>query len=805
MKSNLYLASALATVMLLGANPALANEGVADENAGSEAAASGEDAGPLGEIVITAQKRSENLQDTPIAISVMSGDQLTNRHAQSLLDLGDGAIPSLRVAPFFSRASALVMNIRGIGIMADSNQPARDQGVGVYIDGVYLGRAQGLGSALYDVASVEVLKGPQGTLFGRNTQGGAINIVTRKPSGEFGLRAVAGIGNYGSYKGELHLDLPEFQNISVKVDGVVSARGGTVDNPLLGAEDFNAYDKRGLHVDALWQPGGSFSAEYSFDTSYDGSTPLFAQAISLGSAGTLVRAPLTPIQAERADVTPVGAPQQMSVGETHGHRLTADWQLAPELLLKSITSYRTLDQSQYDNGSGIASAFTTVAGAASTNGFNGVTFGRYSLALFKQDQFSAEMQAIGELPQIKFVGGALFYREKVEDNAQAISTLGITNAAGTTYSVLPYNIPTAAIDRASRITTESVGVFGQATYTPAIGADALHLTVGARYTHDKKNGELFIVNNAAPIVNGVQAPRVLDAAWSRVDPLVSLAFDASDDVHLYGKWSTGYRSGGANSRSLTYASYDPEKVSMFELGAKTEFWDGRARFNIAGYAGTYKGVQLDFFATYQQVVNGVLQTTNRTTSETTNAPGTGHLKGLEADLTLAPADGLTLSASYAFTKVTIPATANPFPQSVGGGVFAIIPHEIPIYAVYTPENAASGAIDYEIPMRGFTITAHLDANYADGYYANYSDPGFSNTTGLVTVAQPKGDASFLVNGRIALSDIEVGAGQNFTIAAWSRNLLNEQHAFYRSFSSTSGGTGIFNEPRTYGLEITMKM
>lgn len=804
-KQHLYLASAIAVILATGSAPALANAADGTE-ADTDADAGESDGSQLREIVVTAQKRTENLQETPIAISVLSGDQLANRHAQSLLDLGDGAIPSLRVAPFFSRASALVMNIRGIGIMADSNQPARDQGVGVYIDGVYLGRAQGLGSALYDVASIEVLKGPQGTLFGRNTEGGAINIVTRKPSGEFGLRAVAGVGNYGSYKGEMHLDLPEFRNISLKFDGLVTRRGGTVDNPLSGAEDFNLYDKRGLHAEALWKPSSEFSAEYSFDLSRDGSTPLYAQAVSLGSSGTLVRAPITPLQPERASAASVGAPQQQSVGKTHGHRLTLDWQASPAITVKSITAYRKLDQSQFDNGSGIASAFTTVAGAASPNGFNGVTFGRYSLAQFDQDQFSSEVQLIGDLPRLEFVAGALYYRENVEDNAQAVSTLGITNAAGTGYAVLPVNLATAAIDRASKIRTESVGIFGQATYTPPIGDDILHLTVGGRYSRDKKNGQLFIVNNAAPVVNGVSGPRHLDTAWSRVDPLVNLSLDASRDVHLYGKWSTGYRSGGANSRSLTYAPFNPEKVSMFEVGAKTEFWDRRARFNVAGYVGTYKDVQLDFFATYQQIVNGVLQTTNRTTSETANAPGNGKLKGIEADLTLVPVDGLTLNASYALTKVSIPATANPFPQSVGGGVFAIIPFRIPIYAVYTPENAASGSIDYEVPMKGFRLIAHLDANYADGFYANYTDPGFSNTSGKVTVSQPKGDSSFIVNGRLALADIELGSGgQTFTIAAWARNLFNEQHAYYRSLSPTSGGTGIFNEARTYGVEISVKM
>ena len=749
--------------------------------------------GGLGEIVVTAEKRPTSLQTTPIAISVLSSDQLANRHVQSLLDLGDGAIPSLRVAPFFSRGSALVMNIRGIGVLSDSNQPARDQGVGVYIDGVYLGRAQGLASAIYDVENIEVLKGPQGTLFGRNTEGGAVSIVTRKPSGEFKLRALAGIGNFGSHKGEIHLDLPEFKDLSFKLDALVSRHDGTVDNPLAEAQDFNLADKRGLHAEVLWQPMEGFSADYSFDVSYDGSTPLYAQATS---AGSLIRAPLTPVQPTRVDKTPVGAPQQLSVGKTHGHRLTLDWQASPALQVKSITSYRKLDQTQYDNGSGIASV------VSASGNFTNAGFGRYSLAMFKQDQFSTELQAIGDLPRVKFVGGVLYYREHVEDTAQAFNTLTVTNAAGTAYSVLSVDPATQRIDRASHITTDSLGAFGQMTYTPPIGDDILHLTLGARYTRDKKVGELTIVNNATPNVDGVIAPRGLNASWSRVDPLVNLAVDASRDVHLYAKWSTGYKSGGANSRSLRYAPFNPETVSMFELGAKTEFWDNRARFNIAAYAGTYKSIQLDFSAQYQQIVNGVLLTTTRTTTETSNAPGTGKLRGIEADFTLAPVAGLTLSASYAYTKVTIPATVNPFPQANG----AFITAAIPIYAIYTPEHALSGAIDYEVPLGGAKLALHLDANYDSGYYANYTDPGFNTATGQVTVAQPKGDKAFIVNGRIALADVEVGAnGAQFTLAAWARNLLNEEHAYYRGFSPLTGGTGLFNEPRTFGVEVSVKM
>ena len=416
------------------------------------------------------------------------------------------------------------------------------------------------------------------------------------------------------------------------------------------------------------------------------------------------------------------------------------------------------------------------------------------------------MQAIGELPRLKFAFGALYYKENVEDAAQAFNTLQFTDAAGTAFVVRSIDYAAQVIQRASKVTTTSIGAYGQATYTPALADDSFHLTVGARYTRDKKVGSLFTINGALPVipVNGVNVTGALplDASWSRVDPLVNLSVDVSDDVHLYGKWSTGYKSGGGSSRSLSYRQFGPETVSMFEAGAKTEFLDGKARLNLAAYIGKYKGIQLDFAGLYEDIVNGVRVATTRTTLEVINAPGTGDLKGFEAELTLAPVEGLTLSASYAYNSVKIPDTINPFPQT--GGVLITTP--IPIYQVYTPEHSASASIDYELPLDGFTIKAHIDGNYNSGYYANYTDSEYDPVTRAVRYAQPKGDKALVFNARLAVSDIEVGGnGSKLTFAVWARNLFNEQHLFYKSGSPRAGISGFFNDPRTFGFELNLRM
>jgi iron complex outermembrane receptor protein len=717
----------------------------------------------LAEVVVTAQKRATNLQDTPIAISAMDSEALKARHVQSLEDLGDGSIPSLRVAPFFARKSALTIGMRGIGALGDANQPARDQAVGVYVNGVYLGRAQGLGSALYDVERIEVLKGPQGTLFGRNTEGGAVSIITKAPTGVFGMNTTLGYGNYNAYKFETHVDLPEYRGLSVKIDALLSKRDGTTTNPTnSGQPDFNSYDKRGVQLEAQWRPTDNFTADYAYDLSYDGSTPYFVQLLKKGA---LALAPLTPPQPDRADSATVGVPLRMSEGNTWGHRLNLTWNLADDLELKSISAYRKLKQTQNDNGAVALSVFAP----------NG-TFARYSMANVYQDQFSQEVQLVGKLPGLDYVVGAFYYRENVNDNAQTPNSLQ-WNATGTAYTTLPLNLAAVPFDRASQVTATSYGVFGQAVWTPQILNEAAHLTVGGRVTKDEKTGSLDVVNGALPTYvdankNTVTGVVPLDESWSHFDPLVTLAYDVTTDISVYGRWSTGYKAGGANSRSLTYRAYDPEKVSMFELGAKSEFWDRRARFNAAVYTGDIKDAQVDF--------NVVLLNNNRGTLETTNA-ATGKTKGFEADFALVPVEGLTLSGSYAYTKVTLSKAFNPFTNA-----------QSTIYPLYTPRNAWSLAADYEHPAFGATLRAHIDGNYADAQYTSTTDPTLS-------------DDSFLVNGRLALTDIHLAEGSPaLQLSLWSRNLLDEKVVFLRNTNAALGTYGIYNELRTFGVEANIK-
>ncbi|WP_312597307.1 TonB-dependent receptor [Brevundimonas sp.] len=736
----------------------------------------------LDDIVVTATKRETNLQDTPISISVVNSEALQNRHVQSLMDLADGAVPSLRVATFEARQSALTIGIRGI-VPNDANQPAREQGVGVYVDGVYLARQHGLASALLDIERVEVLKGPQGTLFGRNTEGGALSLVTKKPTGVFGMRAIAGVGNLESYNSELHVDFPAIGDFAFKVDGVLQVQGPVTENILPGETGFGQYDRRGLRFQTRWTPSENFTADLAADIGKDKNTPFYSQLLNFNPNGLTVvpftsasvpsgsirgLSPLVQVEgSKRMTQADIGVPQQWSVDDTRGVDLHMSYRPTDALEIRSITAYRDLDVEQYDN----------IAGAhrPPVVGPNG-KFSRYSLAGFWQHQFSQELQAVGSLgDSIDYVGGVFYFKETVSDDASTPST-NQWNADGTGYTILD---PTPTIrgfrsmDRKSTAHSESKAIYGQATWTPA-SMDALHLTVGGRYTWDDKDGVLELVNNDLPIVNGVKGVLRFNSKVDRFDPLVTLAYDVTDSINLYGKYSTGYRAGGASSRSLTYRSFDPEEVKAYELGLKSDLFDRRVRLNAAIYAMNRTDSQIDFSLVTVQGAS------TRNTLETINAPGTTKIRGLELEGQFRATDNLTLSASYAYTDAKVPDTVNPFNGQTQK-----------VFIAYTPENAASFAADWNSPFMGATLKAHVDANYAD---ANHSFEQF----------EIKNDSSFVVNARVAIADITTrDGGPLLEVALWSRNLLDETYVYRRDPSNrnTLGDYGNFNNPRTFGIEL----
>jgi iron complex outermembrane recepter protein len=822
------------------------------------------ESGGLTEIVVTATKRETNLQKTPISISVMGAETLKDRKVQSLLDLADGGVPSLRIATFEARQSALTIGIRGI-VPLDANQPAREQGVGIYIDGVYLGRQHGLNAALFDVERVEVLKGPQGTLFGRNTEGGALSIVSRAPTGEFGGRIEGGVGNLDGRNASIHLDLPKMAGFSVKLDGVYQHQGNVTDNPLAGQTGWGYYNRKGLRAAVRWQPVDGITNDFSYDVARDENTPFYSQLLNYNPNGCLSggtnAAPLA-IPAGSTCVTPgtafvgtqgsvrallpgvvvngttlqrnadIGVPQKLSTDETHGFTNILKWKVSPEIELRSITAWRGVDVQQFDNSGG-AHRVPVVNLTAACTAAAPCAFSRYSIADLRQRQFSQELQAVGSIGNVDYVAGLYYFNERVSDTAATPNTMGAiaTTAGGVvtgaTYVTIPFctaNTPLfigqavngCSIDRASAVRSRSYAAYGQVTWN---ATDALHITVGGRYTTDKKTGALLFsrnVNYADPANAAILARNgytPLEKTWNRFNPLVTVAYDFSDGVHGYAKYATGYRAGGASSRTSNYQAFNPEDVKSYEVGLKADFWNRRARFNIAGYIMERKDSQVDL-STIQPTATG-----NFNNLVTFNAPGTTKIRGIEADLSLKPLDGLTLNASYAYTYTDVPLVPVTYREFTSAGVATGNTTTVlqKFYVVFTPRNAASGSIDYELPVSDDTrVKFHIDANYAQ---ATQSFDQFAT----------KADASFIVNGRISLADVSLGGGgQKLTFGIWGRNLFNEQHVYRRDPSNsipavqTTAATGVanvllvgnnggilgdygnFNMPRTFGIDASIK-
>jgi iron complex outermembrane receptor protein len=746
-------------------------------------AASAQDA-PVGanraaieEVVVTATKRETNLRDTPIAMSVMGDEQLKDRHVQGLLDLGDGSIPGLRVAPFESRHSAVTVGIRGI-VPLDANQPAREQGVGVYLDGVYLGRQHGLNAALLDIERIEVLKGPQGTLFGRNTEGGAVSMVTKAPLGEFSIRGLAGASSYDGYNANLHMDLPEVANVSFKLDGVVQHQGAWTENPLPDEKGWGYFDRHGARAALRWQPSDNFRADFAYDTGEDATTPDYSQLINynpLGLAigpasGTLPAGQIRPlpslveVRADRMDTGDIGVPQQSSIDETDGASLNLSWQVAPDIELRSITASRNVNTTQWDNSGGAhrLPVFTS----------NG-NFSRYSLAELDQNQVSQEFQIVGSSSKLDYVAGVYYFDEEAQDHAATPPT-NQWNVDGTGYTFLDPT-PTLpghrVIDRASVAFATSYALYGQVTYTPAARNQTLHLTVGGRETYDEKNGLLFTVNNAPTDLT-------FDIEDDHFDPMVTFAIDATANINLYAKYASGYRAGGASSRSLTYRSFGPEEADSYEIGLKTLF-AGKVRFDVAAYTMDRTGSQIDFSLVTPQP-NG----STRNTLETINAPGTTKIKGLELEATAQLTANLSLTGAFAYTDAVVPPTVNPFNNQLQ-----------PVFIVFTPPRAASAGIDYETPMKrnGMMFRVHFDGNYSAAHHS------FAEVAEMV-------DSSFVSNARLSFANISVGSGNNeLTVSLWARNVFNEEHIYRLDTANraTLGDYANFSTPRMVGAEVSM--
>lgn len=785
---NLFATTAL-TALALVSVPATAQEAAQD---------SADNSSGIGEIVVTAQKRSENIQDVPIAISAVGSQFLESRGITSIDGLGSIA-PNVKFERAPSNKTISQIAIRGSVTInpAVTWEPA----VGLYLNGVYIAKAQGSIFDVADLERVEILRGPQGTLYGRNALAGAVNLVPKMPSGELGFRGEATYGNFDQRRVRASLDLPSFGPFSLKLSGQIQQRDGFIKltpNPFPQAVAAgpartgrtNDLDGKSGMVQLRFKPEGSnFTADYMFDYSKFDQRPDYAQLVRVNrngrfedifdpnSPGYAFGGAFFPLNlyenADRQSTASLDANPLYERSRTYGHALTMALDLGAATI-KSITAYRNLKwQDSLDlDGSPLPVALTQ----RDTDFYS----------------WSQELQVSGRAlnDRLNYVAGVFYYKEKAE-------TLGPQSffGGGASYQS----------DYGSN--TEAFAAFAQLDYK---FTDALTLTVGGRYTHERKDiRRFFRINFDA--ANGIFAPLVVanipyggvpDATFNKFNPAVTLAYAASQDINVYARFAQGFKSGGFNGETNDFRAptaacptgavelcnpYRPEEVNSYEMGLKTRFADGRIIFNVAAFWNEHKDIQLSVF------------TAGAGASSIVRNAAQARIRGLEFETVVRPIDALTINASLAFLdpkyKRYIDAVNGVDTDVSGNRAF---PH--------TPKTTGSLGVDLRVAEGDWgRFNVGGDFNYVSGYYTfpyalttpNASAQNANNT-------RSKGRS--IVNLRAGVAEVPLG-GAKAEFSLWVRNLTKESDpSNFIDFGPGFGGltVGYFPDPRTYGLTAAVK-
>ncbi|MBV9840095.1 MAG: TonB-dependent receptor [Sphingomonadaceae bacterium] len=759
------------------------------------------------DIVVTAQRREESLQKVPLSVAALSNAQLQQRGITSLAGLLYSGVPGLTVVPFAGAENQLVFNIRGIAAI-DPGIGLNDQGVTVYTDGVPIGRTNGGGIELVDLDRVEILRGPQGTLFGRNAEGGAIQFVSKRPSGKFDGFVDGQLGNYNEQRIMGQVDLPEFANISIKVGGLVDRHDGYVENAPTGPndslpkgthQDFDFKNQKAFRVAALWKPAPNFNAYYAFDYSnlhftnmYQqrfggrvGVTPAFAAACTGAASDPLFCSFLAANtytgtqqpEPGRSSVSALPSYVPDNINKNQGHTLILTYDAMDNLQLKSITGYRRVDEVSLNNLDTSTVFVQLIPSSLWTTlpvGTQAAVAGTVANAEIHQHQLSEELQAIGTFGRLQLTTGLFYYHEVLRDiRFNGFNYSYVTD--GTSTSLTPESLaeyfPFGTGRQQYNAHADSFAAYGQATYTPDVLDDRLKLIVGLRYTHDKK---VFhrVVFGGAP--DDLLAPIFKKG---RVDPAFTLSFQATPTLNLYAKYSSAYRAGGVGVRNtLALDVYGEEVNKSFEAGFKSELFDHRVRFNADGFYSRVSGYQ----------TSEGNDPINPASTDTVNLNGTVKFYGAETELTVVPVRNLTLTGSYAYLGFKAPKTV-----SDALGTYAL---ELP----NAPHHQLSLSGDYVMPTNSeATILFHGDYSLTSNYVSNPVEfPG---------VRFPR-QSQHTLNARVGAQHIGSGP-EKLSVYLFVKNMLNSKDYDYGyniretdPNGPTFGGIAVATAPRLFGAE-----
>ncbi len=814
----------------------------------------------LDEIIVTAEKREQSLQDVPISIAAFTADDLDVYGIDELEDIGQN-VPNFYLNNFNNDANTVRLFIRGIG--QNDVQVTQDPSVALYIDGVYVGTSIGSGIESLDLERVEILRGPQGTLYGRNATGGAVNLISAKPViGELGGKLDMTGGNYNIMKVKGSVNLPVGDHTALKLGVLRSERDGVVENLGPGL-DWGTEDRWGFRADLRIQPADNFTIDYSYDRSElrdssrfeqpagaivpnllggqsfssDGLT--FAQVVSPvpvigtpdGLGGTfnglpaLVGAFTTPITSDRLDSAVAARPVTANDVVVEGHSLNLSWDVAENLTIKSISSYREVQSDNNHDGTPTLNTgfgLVVIPGGTSTVVLPGAIVGGGTASVTQQrkvfdyKQYSTELQAIGNAEMggtsIDYVAGIYYYHDEAEE-------------MNTGVNIFPRDTNNATSEN------ESLAFYGQATITPGAFEERAHLTLGARWSQDDREATRINENSlnfvlaggvtagncvnpalatalatAGACVAGVPAVpggTVFNAPYSNdfdnFSPSVTLAFDVTDDVNIYAKWVNGYKSGGTSTRSATlplFASgFQEEEVTSYEIGLKGDFFDNTLRVNAAAFMMEQDAFQLS------------VQTGASAGDRDFIGVDGNEITGFELDVDWAVTDNLTLSGSYGYLDTEYGQSTLSYIDSLSRPVVVTLAPGLS----YAPENSWTAVMDYHREIaNAMDFNLNVRYSYQDGSITSSNDG--TATTNPAPLPPTIGGADnrqlddrSILDATLTLRPLaSPGWAENVKVSFWGKNLLDEEYQLINAGSFAFIGISdqaTYGDPRTYGVSL----
>ncbi len=793
----------------------------------------------LEEVVVTAQRREENQQKIPVAVTALSSEEVQKRGISNMKDLLQSA-PNLNGFEAPGARGNMNVNMRGVPGGAPSNL-SLDPASAMYLDGVYIGKATGAAIDLPDIERIEILRGPQGTLYGRNSTGGAVSFVTKKPTGELHTKATATVGDYGLWGLKFRQDLPRIGTpdegagtLAISLSYQTRERDplyGDTHPDLPGYEDLN---RDAYRLALLWQPRENMEVQYAYDHSkldelsamqhVVGLTPANAAGLDrIALLKSMLAVPdnqgynnhaqwhqslvntidyLSGLGSKARPDDGSGDIASKSSAESEGHTLTAQWDFAPsdllgETSLKSITGYRRSETGSDADLDGIDNSLSGGVGIMNDT----------LLAALGQNYAAAGQGAIIDgIWQLIGQGGAGYgtaYGESDYDQfSQELQWLGSTEHSTyvlglfyfsdhaqfdtVRYFLQPFTSGISAPNY--KLDSEATAIFGQYSYRPAFADDKLELTAGLRYTLEEK--EITYRYLSPLLVPATTYGDRYDQDFQNTSGRLAVAYQLTDNANLYASYATGYRSGGFNGEEYNNP-YDEETIKEYEIGAKTDWLDKRLRVNLALFQYKYE----------DQQVSRVNVSPDGTVTTGINNAGLSNRWGSELEITMLPTDDLQLTLSWGHLHGNF----EEYTQFCGTNS-CIANSEDLAQRPLSADDQLGLAIDYTAARLGWaTLNLHLDGQWQKETFSSALWTGSYKAGAVVTPVAYEPivlDARTVFNARISLDEIEAGDG-TVQVALWSKNLLDED---YRTFGINYASVGVvtaqYGEPRTIGLDVT---